>query len=87
MTSWGSAAIGGYKERIEEARHPAVEEEVQWDIFVEFCGIISQYNGHDLYLLLKHLFPICKLSRALWPSTAQGVTPTELKGQCVPQLL
>lgn len=50
MTSWGSAAIGGYKERIEEARHPAVEEEVQWAVFVEFCGIISQYNVHDLYL-------------------------------------
>lgn len=71
MASRGSAAIGGYKERIEEAGHPAVEEEVQWDIFVEFCGIISQYNVHDLYLLFEHLFPICKLSRAPWPSTAQ----------------
>lgn len=50
MTSWGSAAIGGYKERTEEAGHPAVEEEVQWAVFVEFCGIISQYNVHDLYL-------------------------------------
>lgn len=39
MTSWGFAAIGGYKERIEEAGHPAVEEEVQWDVLLSFVAL------------------------------------------------